>query len=98
HLEAHLGRERWIVEGGIELSEQNLTDLVAQWRHDLTCRHFAQLRSSRDERWPWQAIRFANTSISRALLNDTGGFDERFRFAHEDLELGLRLSKTGAKY
>ncbi|MDQ2818053.1 MAG: glycosyltransferase [Candidatus Eremiobacteraeota bacterium] len=39
-----------------------------------------------------------NVSVSRALLDEAGGFDERFReYGWEDLELGFRLRRLGVK-
>jgi peptidoglycan/xylan/chitin deacetylase (PgdA/CDA1 family)/GT2 family glycosyltransferase len=98
HVAVHRDQDRLIVEGGIALSPDSNSGLITEWWHKGVSQHFEQLRSLRDERWPWHAIRFANTSAPRSLLLDCGGFDERFRFAHEDLELGLRLSLTGAVY
>lgn len=98
HLSAHSLDERLVVEGGIELSPNGDTGFIARWHHEGVARHFEEIRTKRDGRWPWQAVRFANTSAQRSLLIDAGGFDERFRFAHEDLEFGLRLSRTGACY
>lgn len=38
----------------------------------------------------------AHVSLKRAVLRDTGGFDERFPYAAvEDIELGLRLERAG---
>jgi GT2 family glycosyltransferase len=98
HVAAHRSDDQQVVEGAIESSPEGAARLVTQWRHQMNSRHFEDIRSKRDERWPWQAIRFANTSAPRTLLLDAGGFDERFRFAHEDLEFGLRLAKTSARY
>jgi GT2 family glycosyltransferase/peptidoglycan/xylan/chitin deacetylase (PgdA/CDA1 family) len=98
HVGAHRDRDQQIVEGAIELSSDDASRMVTHWRHQMTCRHFEEIRSKRDERWPWQAMRFANTSAPRSLLLEAGGFDERFRFAHEDLEFGLRLAQTPARY
>ena len=39
---------------------------------------------------------FSNTSLSRKLLEGAGGFDESFRM-REDLELGIRLFRSGAR-
>jgi peptidoglycan/xylan/chitin deacetylase (PgdA/CDA1 family)/glycosyltransferase involved in cell wall biosynthesis len=98
HALEHQSDARVIVEGAIELSPNGDTGFIARSHHDEIERHFEKLRAGRDERWPWHAIRFANSSAPRNLLIEAGGFDERFRFAHEDLELGLRLAKTGVSY
>lgn len=47
---------------------------------------------------PAAAFYTANLSISRRLVVDTGGFDERFPFpAYEDLELAQRLAAQGLR-
>jgi peptidoglycan/xylan/chitin deacetylase (PgdA/CDA1 family)/glycosyltransferase involved in cell wall biosynthesis len=98
HVMAHQACDRLIVEGAIELSEDSVNGLVAKWRYRWANGYFEEIRSKCDERWPWHAIRFANTSAPRDLLIEAGGFDERFRFAHEELEFGLRLARTSSEY
>ncbi|MEI6278415.1 MAG: glycosyltransferase [Verrucomicrobiae bacterium] len=39
-----------------------------------------------------------NFAISRVLLEETGGFDERFRFTFEDMEFFARLRHTGVGF
>lgn len=39
----------------------------------------------------------ANLAISHDAFFQLGGFDERFRVSHEDMELGLRIHKAGLK-
>lgn len=97
HIAAHDG-ERTIVEGSVQVSDDSADIELARWRHRRVEAHYEQIRARRDERWPWQAIRFANTSLPRALLVESGGFDEQFRFQGEDTELGLRLAGKGAQY
>jgi glycosyltransferase involved in cell wall biosynthesis len=45
---------------------------------------------------PYAAFYTANVSLSRSLLVDAGGFDERFPYAaFEDMELAFRLAERG---
>jgi glycosyltransferase involved in cell wall biosynthesis len=46
--------------------------------------------------WPENVWSFANTSVSRSVLERVGGFDERFR-KREDSELGARLLNIGVR-
>jgi cellulose synthase/poly-beta-1,6-N-acetylglucosamine synthase-like glycosyltransferase len=39
----------------------------------------------------------ANLAILREVLFELGGFDERFRVSHEDMELGMRIQKAGLR-
>jgi hypothetical protein len=48
---------------------------------------------------PFRYFATGNVSLERGLLMEAGLFDERFReFGGEDLELGYRLSETGARF
>jgi GT2 family glycosyltransferase len=47
---------------------------------------------------PDKVVVGANSSVGRELLVAAGGFDERFFFALEDVDLGLRLWKMGAQF
>lgn len=45
---------------------------------------------------PWEAFYTCNLSLRRRLLEDAGGFDDRFPYpAFEDIDLGLRLARLG---
>ena len=39
----------------------------------------------------------ANLAIRRQILFQLGGFDERLRVSHEDVELGIRIHKSGLR-
>ena len=48
---------------------------------------------------PWILFVTANASVSRTLVERTGGFDESFvGWGLEDVELGLRLHRAGARF
>lgn len=45
---------------------------------------------------PWEAFYTCNLSLPRRMLEDAGGFDERFPYpAFEDIDMGLRLARAG---
>lgn len=45
---------------------------------------------------PWEAFYTCNLSLPRRLLEEVGGFDDRFPYpAFEDIDLGLRLARLG---
>lgn len=47
---------------------------------------------------PWYYVHGCNMAVPRALLEKAGGFDENFKgWGHEDVELGYRLYKEGAR-
>jgi GT2 family glycosyltransferase len=49
---------------------------------------------------PWSFLDFCsgNSAMSRRLLLDAGGFDERFKARGEDYELGIRLLERGIAF
>ncbi|MDO8431274.1 MAG: polysaccharide deacetylase family protein [Candidatus Binatus sp.] len=102
HVEAHeeedraSTEDRVIVMGEIELSPQSTPGMLTEWRHDREHRWLEKARAAPGVEW-WQSLRFAHASAPRRLLIDAGGFDERFRFADEDIEFGVRLARAGAR-
>lgn len=51
------------------------------------------------QQYPWMMTVTCNLSIPRKKLTGIGGFDENFtKWGFEDLELGYRLYKNGAKF
>jgi GT2 family glycosyltransferase len=56
---------------------------------------FATMEEGQLER-PWEAFYTCNLSLPAPILEEVGGFDERFPYpAFEDTDLGLRLSRRG---
>jgi GT2 family glycosyltransferase len=45
----------------------------------------------------WGRLYAANLSLRRELLERSGGFDERFRFGYEELDLAVRLRPEGLR-
>jgi glycosyltransferase involved in cell wall biosynthesis len=94
HAAAHEAEDRMIGLGAILLSADSPPSLAAEcFNREIGAFHLQQTRSPGTA---WQEIEcvFSNTSLSRALLVETGGFDETFRM-REDLELGVRLFGAG---
>jgi GT2 family glycosyltransferase len=99
HVEAHAEGERSVAFGALFLSEDSPRSLAAEcFNREIGAFHLARGNSA-DRAWRETDCVFSNSSISRELLEGSGGFDERFRM-REDLELGLRLFRAGvtAKY
>ena len=51
--------------------------------------------SIRDGRAAWWHLYMANASLRRSRLEAVGGFDEKFRFGYEELDLAKRLDAIG---
>jgi hypothetical protein len=51
------------------------------------------------QKYPWMMTFSGNLGVSRKLLLETGAFDENFKnWGCEDIELGYRFYKAGAKF
>lgn len=99
HLAAHEEGGRLAAFGALFLSEDSPRSLAAEcFNREIGAMHLAH-RTSPETEWRLTNCVFSNSSIGRDLLEEFGGFDERFRM-REDLELGLRLLRggVGAKY
>jgi GT2 family glycosyltransferase len=94
HIDAHRERARSVAFGALFLSEDSPPSLAAEcFRREIGAFH---LKQTRDPEGAWQSSYsvFSNTSLSRTLLEEAGGFDETFRM-REDFELGIRLFRMG---
>lgn len=96
HVAAHARGNADAVFGAIFLSPDSPRSLAAEcFQREIGAFY---LEHKRDPKVGWQIKDwvFLNTSISRRLLEEAGGFDETFR-VREDLELGIRLSAQGVR-
>jgi GT2 family glycosyltransferase len=99
HIAAHRQGERIVAFGALFLSADSVQNLAAECFHrEIGALHLEHKRNPGTD-WHATDCVFSNSSISRALLAETGGFDEDFRM-REDLELGVRLfgSRVRAEY
>jgi GT2 family glycosyltransferase len=68
----------------------------ARWLHE-EGKQFAFAWMSPGAPVPAALFYAANSSVKRELLDRAGGFDERFRFGHEEQELSHRLRAAGLR-
>ena len=96
HVEAHRKAERVVAFGALFLSADTPPSLAAEcFRGEIGAFHLDREQRS-DAEWRITDCVFSNASLSRALLEEAGGFDEEFRM-REDLELGTRLFSLGVR-
>ncbi len=96
HLRAHVGEDRLVAFGALFLSEDSPRSLAGEcFNREIGAIHLAHQKSPATV-WKETDCVFSNSSIRRAILEESGGFDERFRM-REDLELGLRLFQNGVR-
>jgi GT2 family glycosyltransferase len=96
HVTAHEEPGRIVAFGALFLSTDTPASLAAEcFRREIGAFHLERERRSGAE-WRITDCVFSNASLSRALLEEAGGFDEAFRM-REDLELGTRLFSLGVR-
>jgi glycosyltransferase involved in cell wall biosynthesis len=96
HIAAHRGSAGVVAFGAIFLSADSPRSLAAEcFRHEIGAFHRDRMTNP-ELAWRIADCVFSNASLPRALLEDSGGFDETYR-KREDLELGIRLLRAGAK-
>lgn len=96
HVAAHQKAERIVAFGALFLSPDTPPSLAAEcFRREIGAFHLNREQRSGAE-WRITDCVFSNASLSRALLEEAGGFDEAFRM-REDLELGTRLFSLGVR-
>ncbi len=93
HLEAHKGQERIVAFGALFLSSDSVKNIAAECFNREIGRLHLENSSGRESEWRESDCVFSNTSLPKSLLEEFGGFDERFRM-HEDLEFGYRLFRA----
>lgn len=96
HVEAHRGALRTVGFGSIFLSPESPPSLAAEcFNRELGGFYLRQKADEADAVEDLEHV-FGNSSLSRELLMEAGGFDESFRM-REDLELWVRLAGTGVR-
>jgi glycosyltransferase involved in cell wall biosynthesis len=98
HVAAHAQRDLKVVSGPSLISANSSPSLATDCAEQDTRRYMQRMSRQTEPHWPQDAIVFANSSLTRDLALAAGGFDERFFFGLEDVDLGLRLWKLGARF
>ena len=94
HVGAHEGNPRQVAFGAVLLHPDSPRTVAADCFNAELGSFYLQHKN--DPGLPWGGgWVFMNSSASRTLLMQAGGFDERFRQQREDLDLGLRLEPLG---
>ncbi len=96
HIEAHKDADRIVGFGALFLSPDSPPSLAAECFHREIGAYHLERKLSHGTPWQVEDCVFSNSSLSRDLLADAGGFDARFRM-REDLELGIRLFSAGVR-
>jgi GT2 family glycosyltransferase len=95
HRRAHAGGSRLGVMGAVPVAVDPSASAAERWVADKFNHHLENLARS-DYRLLLTDFYSGNFSISRALLDEVGGFDEDFKlYGNEDLELSHRLAHAG---
>jgi GT2 family glycosyltransferase len=97
HVLAHeTSHSSVIVIGPMVTPPDRKLGVFARWEQEMLRRQYTDLR--RGAFAPtYRQFYTGNASAPRSLLVECGGFDERFRRA-EDVELGYRLHRSGARF
>src|SRR6185437_1497040 len=96
HVAAHSDAPRTVGFGAIFLSPDSPPSLAAEcFKRELGAFYVRHKEDAGDEHRDLEYI-FGNSSISRELLMEAGGFEESFRM-REDLELWVRLAGMGVR-
>ena len=98
HLAARGDGERVVVFGPVRVAPESPPTLAATWTRRRTDDYGRWLTSEIEPRWPYVSTGDANSSMPRAAFVAAGGFDERFVGARDDMDLGLRLWKSGIRF
>jgi GT2 family glycosyltransferase len=94
HVAAHTSGSRIVGFGALFLSPDSPHSLASEcFTREIGALHLAYQRC-RSTAWKETDCVFSNSSISRELFRESGGFDEAFR-KREDLEFGIRLFSSG---
>lgn len=96
HVKAHRRYGDVVVFGSLFLSSDSTTNLASEcFRREIGAFHLLHAENPSVE-WKITDCIFSNSSISREMMAEVGGFDERFRM-REDLDLGIRLMERGVR-
>lgn len=97
HMRAHVSGDRQVVFGPVYVAPGSPSTLATR-RTGLEAERWSKRLRREGGTFPADAFVGANTSVWRATFLELGGFDEEFRHALEDVELGLRFWQAGLHF
>lgn len=98
HLKAHAGSLNTVVSGPLRLSAQSRDTVATDYIRAAESSFQSSCNGTGARRWPHDTKVDANSSLARAALNKFGGFAPEFSRARFDVEMGLRLARTGFQF
>jgi peptidoglycan/xylan/chitin deacetylase (PgdA/CDA1 family)/glycosyltransferase involved in cell wall biosynthesis len=93
HVEAHSGQKPTLVYGSISVAPDSPESVLRYANEDWYRKYYDNLNAQNGLTLPEDDFLISNSSLPRATLVSSGGFDETMT-AKEDYELALRLWKT----
>ncbi|MCU1285365.1 MAG: hypothetical protein JWO13_1715 [Acidobacteriales bacterium] len=99
HVAAHSAAAgNVVVSGPVDISPESPPNVATDWIRHADATYKQNNVNAKERAWPADCKLDANSSISRSLLLDSGGFNPEFSPARFDLELGLRLHRRGVRF
>lgn len=98
HTVAHSGGEPALVFGWTMVSSQSQWSLETECMRVESDAYYERLQHGGGPVWPQDAWVGPNCSMSRMTYLQCGGYDERLPRRFEDVEMGLRLWKSGCQF
>lgn len=99
HLEAHESHSSDVlVFGPIPVADESPNTLATDWTRQSTLMYYERLKQTGGPIWPDNATVDANSSLSREIFLNCGGFDESLLSARQNEELGIRLWRGGLPF
>jgi len=99
HLEGHESKDfDVLVYGANPVSDESPETLATEWTRQSACNWHARVERDGAVTLPDDACVDANSSISREIFLECGGFDETFLSARQNEEFGLRLWHRGLRF
>lgn len=96
HVAAHVGEDHRVVLGPYPPVPHATPDMFRLSARSWWTDHFASL-AKQGHRFSYRDLLTGNVSMLKMLWENVGGLDPQFARAREDLELGVRLIKLGAR-
>jgi peptidoglycan/xylan/chitin deacetylase (PgdA/CDA1 family) len=97
HIAAHQRARSSLVFGPVRVAPESRPGLATDWMRENLERYFAEIRALGPHS-PFRLWVHSNCSARRDVLLASGGYDESFRWAHEDADLAIRLWQSGVRF